>query len=184
MSIKRNGPTWGLWLAAALLLAGCFGAPAPAQAPLPAAVAGGAELPASPVAGPLTAAPPEEGGLTSGETGAAARVALPSPTRSDPATSPTVAVTVTPMPDPTATLPPATATSTPAFPSRDPHPMQIDIMRQQSYPGSEITLERTLSPGANFKRNATYVDVIARRGYFTTAMQRTVAFFDRCVRGS
>jgi hypothetical protein len=33
--------------------------------------------------------------------------------------------------------------------STDPHPLQIEVMRQQSYPGSPITIEQTLEPGAN-----------------------------------
>jgi dipeptidyl aminopeptidase/acylaminoacyl peptidase len=48
-------------------------------------------------------------------------------------------------------------TSTPAatavfVPSTDPHPLQIEVMRQQSYPGSEIVFEQTLEPGANYAR--------------------------------
>jgi dipeptidyl aminopeptidase/acylaminoacyl peptidase len=31
-----------------------------------------------------------------------------------------------------------------------PHPLQIEVMRQQSYPGSPITVEQTLTPGSNY----------------------------------
>jgi dipeptidyl aminopeptidase/acylaminoacyl peptidase len=78
--------------------------------------------------------------------------------------TPTSVATATQIPEPTATKPPPTATPTatqtatptatptPTFPSHDPYPIQIEVMRQQSYPGSEITIEQTLSPGANYKR--------------------------------
>jgi dipeptidyl aminopeptidase/acylaminoacyl peptidase len=66
------------------------------------------------------------------------------------------------MPQPTATLPAptapvATATVLPqpsatVFPSTDPYPLQITEMRKQAYPGSEIVIEQTLPPGANYNR--------------------------------
>jgi len=41
----------------------------------------------------------------------------------------------------------------PASPwSMNPHPLQIEMMRQRSYPGSLITIEQTLEPGANYSR--------------------------------
>ncbi len=49
---------------------------------------------------------------------------------------------------PRTTAPP---TATPAFvASQDPNPLQINVMRQKSYPGSAITFERTLAPGPNY----------------------------------
>ena len=66
---------------------------------------------------------------------------------------------------PTATLPPtATWTPTPSLtptPTETPtstptptptHPLMIELMRQQSYPGSEITIEEELDPGSNYDR--------------------------------
>jgi dipeptidyl aminopeptidase/acylaminoacyl peptidase len=50
--------------------------------------------------------------------------------------SPTSTETPTPTPSPTPTL----------------HPLTIDSMRQRSYPGSEITIEEELAPGANYAR--------------------------------
>ena len=55
----------------------------------------------------------------------------------------------------TSTLPPVT---TPAAPLRStstltphpPNPLQIESLRQRSYPGSTITIEQTLAPGANY----------------------------------
>ncbi|MBP9676070.1 MAG: alpha/beta fold hydrolase [Anaerolineaceae bacterium] len=45
-------------------------------------------------------------------------------------------------------------TSTPTVSpfSRDPHPLQIEAMRQHSYPGSPITFEQTLKPGVGYDR--------------------------------
>lgn len=42
--------------------------------------------------------------------------------------------------------PTASATPTPT------HPLMIEVMRQQSYPGSEIVFEQVLEPGANYNR--------------------------------
>ncbi len=128
-------------LVAVIALAGCGGRPAPTAAPQPSApVAIGAPQAA--------AAPPDGGGITADE-----------PTIAPP--SPTVAATPTALPSPTAIPPTSTPTAvpptatpqpTPAFPSQDPYPLQIEVMRQQSYPGSEIVIERTLEPGSNYSR--------------------------------
>jgi len=52
-------------------------------------------------------------------------------------------------PTPTA-IPTATPTSTPT--PVPPHPLSIDYMRRQEYPGSDIVIEQTLTPGANYNR--------------------------------
>lgn len=62
-----------------------------------------------------------------------------------PTNTPEPTHTPSPMPSPTQTSTP-TPTPTPT------HPLMIDIMRQQSYPGSEITIEQTLDPGSNYDR--------------------------------
>lgn len=36
--------------------------------------------------------------------------------------------------------------------STEPHPLQIEVMRRQTFPGSAITVEQTLEPGANYSR--------------------------------
>jgi dipeptidyl aminopeptidase/acylaminoacyl peptidase len=77
-----------------------------------------------------------------------ANIALvtPTATRAVPSTG-IVLVATTP---PTATPPPtatATATATPT-----PHPLTIKSMRERAYPGSDITIEQTLDPGANYSR--------------------------------
>ena len=62
--------------------------------------------------------------------------------------------TPTSMPTPTGTpVPTATSTAT-ATPTRTPtlHPMNILAARQAAYPGSSITIEETLEPGANYYR--------------------------------
>jgi len=78
----------------------------------------------------------------------------PSPTsRPTQAPTPTPSPSSTPTPDPTATptaTPTRTATPTPT--PTPPHPLAIETMRQQTYPGSEITLEERLAPGADYDR--------------------------------
>ena len=56
-------------------------------------------------------------------------------------------------------LPPLVATSTPPststpVPTATPtlHPLQIEAMRARKYPGSDITIEKTLDPGENYSR--------------------------------
>ena len=79
---------------------------------------------------------------------ACTRTATPSP-----AATPAVAaaVTETPSPTPTAT---ATRTATPVpSPTGTPaHPLSIEEMRRKEYPGSDITIEETLTPGSNYSR--------------------------------
>lgn len=62
--------------------------------------------------------------------------------------TPSPMVTATATDYPTATLTP-TVTPTPTL---TPHPMSIPALRQISYPGSEIIIEETLEPGANYNR--------------------------------
>ncbi|HZY44591.1 MAG TPA: alpha/beta fold hydrolase [Anaerolineae bacterium] len=48
-----------------------------------------------------------------------------------------------------------TSTSTPTItptPTPVPNPLQIDVMRQQEYPGSDITIEQELPNGSNYKQ--------------------------------
>jgi len=62
---------------------------------------------------------------------------------------------------PSTNTPTSTATATPtatAYPtatrwSTEPHPLQIEVMRQQSYPGSEITFEQTLESEGNYSQH-------------------------------
>jgi len=77
---------------------------------------------------------------------------LPTHTLAPSATA-TPAATATPLP--TATLTPTatpTATGTPTPTPTPMHPLVIDVMREQSYPGSEIVIEQTLAPGVNYDR--------------------------------
>jgi len=53
-----------------------------------------------------------------------------------PSTTSSLPETPTPIPSPTATL----------------HPMSIQALREMSFPGSEISLENELEPGANYRR--------------------------------
>ncbi|HEX9923960.1 MAG TPA: alpha/beta fold hydrolase [Anaerolineae bacterium] len=80
-------------------------------------------------------------------------VALPEPTRTVELVVFTVATgtaappTSPPTPQPTAT-PTASLTPTPT----PLHPLMVGFMRQESYPGSEVTIEETLEPGPNYDR--------------------------------
>jgi len=70
----------------------------------------------------------------------------PAPTAAPTATA-TRTLTPTPSPTPTPTeTPTPTPTPTPT------HPLMIEVMRQQTYPGSEITIEEKLGPGSNYDR--------------------------------
>jgi len=55
-----------------------------------------------------------------------------------------------------------TETPIPTVEAFAPHPLQIEVMRQQSYPGSPITFEQTLSAGTNY---AQYVVSYQSEGY-------------------
>ena len=68
----------------------------------------------------------------------------PIPPTSTPRPTSTATPTKTPTPSQTPTV---TPTRTPT-----PHPMSIPALRQMSYPGSEIIIEDTLEPGANYNR--------------------------------
>src|SRR5262245_45401097 len=63
----------------------------------------------------------------------------------EPSSTPTATSTATSTPIPTRT---STSTPTPT----PLNPRMIEKMRQESYPGSEITIEETLEPGANYDR--------------------------------
>ena len=66
--------------------------------------------------------------------------------------APTLRPTLTATPAPTNTPPPtATSTSTPT-PTPTPNPLDVEWMRQQSYPGSDLTIERELAAGPNYKQ--------------------------------
>ena len=94
----------------------------------------------------------------------AAVPSTPAPAATQPATAtPTPAPTETPSPTPTVTrtatatrTPTATATATTTHtPTATPtptHPLMIEIMRQQAYPGSQVTIEEKLDPGSNYDR--------------------------------
>ncbi len=79
----------------------------------------------------------------------------PAPTAVALALARTPAATPTPTPLPTAT-PSATLraspTVTPTATATPVHPLSISYLRQQKYPGSDIVIEQTLAPGANYDR--------------------------------
>lgn len=67
--------------------------------------------------------------------------AVPTPDLLSPVTEateePTVASTATPTPTPT---------------PRPPNPLNVELLRQRRYPGSEIKIEQTLASGSNYRR--------------------------------
>ena len=82
-----------------------------------------------------------------------------------PVPLPIPASTLTPVStaSPTPTLTPTqTATATPTDTPTPQHPLAIEYMRQQTYPGSEITIEETLQPGSNYDR---YIASYLSEGY-------------------
>jgi len=73
-----------------------------------------------------------------------------------PSPLPTVSASRTPAATTTTTTTAmlmATATPTTLPWSTDPHSLQIEVMRQQAYPGSPITIEQTLTPSANYSQH-------------------------------
>ena len=112
----------------------------------------------------LTTTEPVPSQPVPGRTGPAQTVVEASPTATA-AKSPTVTPTPAPTRTPTPTLtrtpthsPSPTVTHTPAdtpTPTATPtpqHPLAIETMRQQTFPGSAITIEETLEPGSNYDR--------------------------------
>ena len=76
---------------------------------------------------------------------------LPTNTATPLPATPTPTMTQTPTATVTET-PTATATPTATRWSAEPHPLQIEVMRQQSYPGSEIIFEQTLEPEETYNK--------------------------------
>jgi len=82
----------------------------------------------------------------------------PTPTSISQLNPPTLPPSDTPVFTATPTLVPTsteTATNTPTLtPTATPtlHPMMIEAMRQRTFPGSEITIEKELDPGVNYRR--------------------------------
>ena len=83
------------------------------------------------------------------------------PTAGTPPTAgplPTATATLAPTATPTPTPTPAAhanrdADRLPPSPTPTPeHPLMIDVMRRQPYPGSELTIESRLDPGENYDR--------------------------------
>jgi len=73
------------------------------------------------------------------------------PTANPPAPAATHTPTATLAPTPSLT-PTPTETPTPTPTPTPTHPLMIEVMRQQIYPGSKVTLEEELDPGSNYDR--------------------------------
>ncbi|HUW10110.1 MAG TPA: CocE/NonD family hydrolase, partial [Anaerolineae bacterium] len=81
------------------------------------------------------------------------------PATATPTTVPPTSTPLPPSPTPTATPSPThtptitpTPTATPTSTPTPPHPLSIEWLRGQEYPGSEIVIEETLEPGVNYQR--------------------------------
>ncbi len=70
-------------------------------------------------------------------------VTAPLETRATPSPSPTASPRPSLTPSPSPTL-------TPSITPTPPHPLNIEYLRQQEYPGSEFVIEETLANGANY----------------------------------
>ncbi|MEZ4770075.1 MAG: hypothetical protein R2844_16795 [Caldilineales bacterium] len=80
---------------------------------------------------------------------APATVVAAAPQATQPADTPTPAPTATPSPTATDTPVP---TATPTATATPIHPLSIEYLRRQAYPGSELVIEQTLAPGGNYDR--------------------------------
>lgn len=67
---------------------------------------------------------------------------------STPTSTPIPTASITPLPSATATITPTTSPW-----SLEPHPLQIEVMRQVAYPGSEVIIEQTIGAGAYYTRH-------------------------------
>ena len=65
---------------------------------------------------------------------------------------PTATDTPTPVPPTPTSTPTATATATITPTPVPPNPLSVEFMRKQQYPGSDIVIEQTLAPGANYNQ--------------------------------
>lgn len=75
---------------------------------------------------------------------------VPTPTPTSPSTNNTLVPASTATSTSTPLPPPSTSTRTPT--STPLHPLTIESLRQQDFPGSDITIEETLEPGSNYDR--------------------------------
>ncbi|MEZ4676720.1 MAG: alpha/beta fold hydrolase [Caldilineaceae bacterium] len=69
-------------------------------------------------------------------------------------TTPRIVATPTAGPSPTPTTRPVPLVTPPVvdLPLDEMHPLMVEYMRQQEYPGSDIVIEETLAPGVNYNR--------------------------------
>ena len=77
----------------------------------------------------------------------------PAPVAYDTATPlPTSTSTPVPTASATPTLTPTASATPTSTPTPTPNPLSIEAMRKREYPGSDIVIEQTLAPGANYSR--------------------------------
>ncbi len=175
MNNPKSASPWARWLLAPLVLAvllltGCAGKAVQPSQPR-GATTNPSSIPAEAAVSPepsVTQA--DEGGVTTGEPALAsspdaakpAATSVPASLTAEAVAPLPTADLATQAPEPTLTLPAATvvaatavvatATPTTTFPSTDPYPLQIEVMRRETYPGSEIVFEQKLAPGPNYNQ--------------------------------
>jgi uncharacterized protein len=146
-------PTWIALLVATLVLAACGAGSTALPGPASTTVAVTATTDGTPPATPTAVPVPVLTNPSTVTPSAPSFVATPAltPTAASLLVAPS---TTEPAPAPTGTpAAPAQPISTPApVPSHAPNPLQIAVMRQKSYPGSALTFEQTLAPGANYNQ--------------------------------
>ena len=76
----------------------------------------------------------------------------PQPSLGEPVVVVMPAASAAPEPSPTHTPEPTATATPPPTPTSTPHPLTIASMRQREYPGSDISIVETLSPGSNYSR--------------------------------
>lgn len=128
---------WVILLLTGLLLAACRGSEKPSQTPEPQEVA---QL--TPTDVPTTVPT-----TTATEIHPTATLEPSVTFESTPSATPLPSAT--PTQTPTAT---ATPTATPSPTPTPPHPLSIQWMREEEYPGSDLIIEQTLEPGVNYSR--------------------------------
>ncbi|MEZ4863605.1 MAG: alpha/beta fold hydrolase [Caldilineaceae bacterium] len=74
----------------------------------------------------------------------------------------TVAPVIQPTPTPAATPIPLVTPPTLNLKLEEMHPLMVEYMRQQEYPGSEVVIEQVLAPGVNYNR---YIASYRSEGY-------------------
>ena len=80
------------------------------------------------------------------------KLCIPGPLNTQDAANVSAAAQATPIPTVAPTPVPIPTPPAIDLDAGELHPLQIEYMRQQSYPGSDLVIEQTLAPGTNYNR--------------------------------